>query len=186
MVAQSITPSITSLFNANLVSGQFPTEWKEANITPVPKPDGKRNFSSLRLIFVLPVLNKVLESLVSSQLTEFLEFNKLLRDEQSGFRSNHCTQDVLLQCIDDWKIALDKGKVVGSVMIDFSKAFDPICHSLLLKKLEITGVHDTALTWFSSYLTGRRQRILTHNAYFGGDKLPLVFHKDPSWGLSCS
>ena len=80
MVAPSITPSITSLFNASLVSGQFSTEWKEVNITPVPKPGGKRNFSSLRPISVLPVLTKELESLVSCQLTEFLEFNKLLSD----------------------------------------------------------------------------------------------------------
>ena len=74
------------------------------------------------------------------------------------------TQDVLLKCIDDWKIALDKGKVIGSVMIDLSKAFDSICPSLLLKKLEVTGVRDTALTWFSSYLTERRQQIFTHSA----------------------
>ena len=49
-------------------------------------------------------------------------------------------------------------------MIDLSQAFDSICHSLLLKKLEATGVCDTALTWFCSYLTGRRQRVLTHRA----------------------
>ena len=163
-VASSIAPSITSLFNASLVTGQFPSEWKEANITPVPKPGGKRDFNSLRPISVLPVLAKVLESLVASQLTDFLETNKLLSDAQSGFRSNHSTQDVLLKCVDDWKAAIDKGKVVGTVMIDLSKAFDSICHSLLLRKLEATGVRDTALTWFSSYLTGRRQRVLTHSA----------------------
>ena len=59
---------------------------------------------------------------------------------------------------------LTKDKVIRSVMIDLSKAFDSICHSLLLKKLVVTGVHDTALTWFSSYLTGWRQRTFTHSA----------------------
>ena len=115
------------------------------NITPVPKPGGKRDFNSLRPISVLPVLAKVLESVVAAQLTDCLESNKLLSDAQSGFRSKHCTQDVLLKCTDDWKTALDKGKVVGTVMIDLSKAFDSICHSLLLRKLEAIGVCDTAL-----------------------------------------
>ena len=46
------------------------------------------------------------------------------------------------------------------VLIDLSKA---ICHSLL-RKLEATGVSETALTWFSSYLMGWRQRVLTHSA----------------------
>ena len=49
-------------------------------------------------------------------------------------------------------------------MIDLSKAFDSICHSLLLRKLEAIGVCDAALIWFTSYLTGRRERILTHSA----------------------
>ena len=36
----------------------------------------------------------------------------------------HNTQDVLVSTIDDWKQALDEDKLVGSVMLDFSKAFD--------------------------------------------------------------
>ena len=88
MVALSIAQSITSLFNPSLTTGQFPSEWKEANITPVPKPGGKRDFNSLRPISVLLVLAKVLESVVAAQLTDCLESNKLLSDAQSGFRSN--------------------------------------------------------------------------------------------------
>ena len=130
----------------------------------MPKPGGKRDFNSLRSISVLPVLAKVLESVVAGQLTDYLESNKLLSDAQSGFLSKHCTQDVLLKCTNDWKTALDKGNVVGTVMIDLSKTFGSICRSLLLRKLEAIGVCDTALIWFGSYLTGRRQRILTHSA----------------------
>ena len=88
----------------------------------MPKPGGKRDFNNLRPISVLPALAKVLESVVAGQLIDYLDSNKLLSDAQSGFRSKHCTQDVLLKCTDDWKTALDKGKVVGTVMIDLSEA----------------------------------------------------------------
>ena len=87
MAAPSIAGSITALFNVSLATGQFPSEWKEANIRPVPKPGGKKDLNSLRPISILlPVLAKVFESLVANQLVEFLESNKLLNTAQSGFR----------------------------------------------------------------------------------------------------
>ena len=41
MVAPSVAPSLTSLFNHSTFSGQFPSEWKEANVTPIPKSGDK-------------------------------------------------------------------------------------------------------------------------------------------------
>ena len=89
-----------------------------------------------------------------------LQKNKLLNAAQSGFRPHHCTQDVLLKTVDDWKIFLDAGKIVGTVLIDLSKAFDMIDHTILLDKLESLGVRGTELNWFSDYLHERKQRVV--------------------------
>jgi len=62
---------------------------------------------------------------------------------------------VLLKTIDDWRIALDNGNFVGTVMIDLSKAFDTIDHSILLGKLSAYGVKGTELAWFTDYLRER-------------------------------
>ncbi len=35
----------------------------------------------------------------------------------------------------------DQGEPVDVVYLDFSKAFDPVCHRLLIKKMEALGVH---------------------------------------------
>ena len=113
--------------------------------------------NNYRPVSVLPVLAKVFESIVHQQLYSYLEKNKILREEQTGFRPNRSTQDILLRTVDDWRGALDDGDVVATVMIDLSKAFDTINHGLMLKKLWAYGVRGVEFSWFKDYLTNRKQ-----------------------------
>ena len=43
------------------------------------------------------------------------------------------------------------------VLIDLRKAFDSLCHSTLLSKLQLLGTSEKALLWFNSYLSDRQQ-----------------------------
>lgn len=65
----------------------------------------------------------------------------------------------MLKTVDDWKIALDKDKIVGAVLIDLSKVFDTIDHNLLLKKLDAYGVEWEEWAWFADYMSDRKQRV---------------------------
>lgn len=51
-VVAVILPSITKFFNDCIVSGQTPAEWKEANVTPVPKSSSAKLPSDFRSISV--------------------------------------------------------------------------------------------------------------------------------------
>ena len=62
--------------------------------------------------------------------------------------------------MEGWRFDVDRGKAVAGVFIDFTKAFDSISHSLLLRKLHTIGVVDTALCWFQVFLSNRRQRVV--------------------------
>ena len=50
------------------------------------------------------------------------------------------------------------------VAIDLSKAFDCICHNLLLAKLKAYRLHDTALKLLRSFLHERKQRVMCNNS----------------------
>ena len=160
MVAPAIANSLTALFNASIRLGQMPTEWKETNVTPVPKTGDKHDVTNYRPVSVIPVLAKVFESLIHQQLYDYLEAHELINEVQAGFRPNHSTQDVLLKTVDDWRTSLDKGDIVGTIMIDLSKAFDSIDHIMLLKKINAYGVCGRELAWFTNYLQGRKYRVV--------------------------
>ena len=56
--------------------------------------------------------------------------------------------------------SVDNGKEVRTVFCDISKAFDRVWHRGLLHKLSGTGCSDKIIRWFSSYLSGRKQRVV--------------------------
>ena len=47
---------------------------------------------------------------------------------------------------------------VAVVAVDLSKAFDSVCHDLLLAKLKAYGMADSALDSLAAYIKGRQQR----------------------------
>ena len=81
-----------------------------------------------------------MERLLTFHMVEYPECNLLLSDNQFGFCKGCSTEDHLLltyECISD---LVDSGKFVDLVLLDFSKAFDMVCHSVLLRQLTAIGM----------------------------------------------
>ena len=105
------------------------------------------------------VVVKVFERLVHQQLFSYLLEKNILHSVQSGFRPGHTTRDLLVRLVESWRNALDEDLLVGSVMVDLSKAFDTVDHDILLRKLCRYGVREGELRWFEDYLKERKQRV---------------------------
>jgi hypothetical protein len=58
---------------------------------------------------------------------------------------------------EDMRHAVSKGEVTVLVLLDFSKAFDSVDHSLLLDILKYMNVSPSVVAWFNAYLSFRLQ-----------------------------
>lgn len=159
-VAELLAPYFVELFNRSFATGQFPSTFKEAFITPIVKKPGLdvNDVASYRPISNLTVVSKVLERLAAHQLMDYLKASDLLPSMQSGFRPGHSTETAVLRVLADILQAVDCGDVAALVLLDLSAAFDTVDHSILLQRLNTTfGISATAHSWFRSYLSGRSQ-----------------------------
>ena len=142
--APYIADEVTFICNHSITNSVFPSKWKEAKVTPLHKNGPHEEVNNYRPISILPVLSKVLEKHVHESLSDFLHEYNLLHKTQSGFRTQHSCETALVNMIDSWLNALDNGKMVGVVLVDFKKAFDLVDHQILINKLKVYGIKDDA------------------------------------------
>ena len=57
----------------------------------------------------------------------------------------------------EWQEELDEGGLVGTILVDLSKAYDCLPHDLFVAKLEAYGVGKAASNLTSDYLSHRKQ-----------------------------
>ena len=84
---------------------------------------------------------------------------KILSNFIAAYRKTYSSSHVLIRLIENWKKYLDNKKIVGTVLMDLSKAFDCIPHDLLTAKLHAYGFNEKALIFLYSYLKRRKQSV---------------------------
>jgi len=104
--------------------------------------------------------SKLLERVVSVQLTDYLSSAGLLPVHQSAYRKFHSTETAFLKVVTDLTEAIDAGDHALLGLLDLSATFDTVDHDVLIECLVRTnGLHLTALDWLRSCLLDRQQSV---------------------------
>ena len=155
--AEQVAPSLCLLFNLSLRSGSLPDDWKISNIVPVFKKGKRDHVSNYRPISLLSNISKVLERCVLVKTRDHLL--QYVSDNQHGFIPGRSCTTQLVQVLECIGQQLDNGKQTDIIYLDMSKAFDRVRHDVLLDKLQNINIRGNLHSWFSSYLSGRKQRV---------------------------
>lgn len=151
---------------------------------PVHKKGDRKNIENYRGISSLCAVSKLFELVIVDRL--FFHCKQFISPNQHGFFSGRSTASNLL-CLTTYVAESMRLRSQTDVLyLDLTAAFDKINHEIAVAKLERFFVHGALLSWFKSYLNGRRSQVVigeSKSAYFpipsgipqGSHLGPLIF-----------
>ena len=145
-LVEEISPILTIIFQSSLDTGILPSDWKNANVTPVFKKGEHYDPANYRPVSLTSVCCKVLEHILTSNIMTHLELHGILCHQQHGFRRKRSCETQLLEFADELVNNMAKGKQTDILVMDFANAFDKVNHSLLVHKLHHYGIQGELLT----------------------------------------
>ena len=163
--AEVASEHLCFIFNYMVLHREFPQALKSGMIKPIFKGGDESNPISYRPISLTAPLAKVFEKLLHKQISIYLNRHGLLSNRQFGFRNTISATDALISTIESFRVDTDKGNSVALALLDLSKAFDSINHTILLNKLQSIGFDDTSIELISSYLSNRQQIVNVNGVY---------------------
>ena len=171
-----------------VLNGDIPnwmTTGRTSLILKNPKHPEKE--SNYRPITCLPTIWKLLTSVISDQIYNFLDSNNLIPWQQKGNkRKSRGTKDQLLIDKLIMNMAKRKKRNLRMIWIDYKKAYDSVPHTWILECLRIYGIADNVIafleksmkTWQTLLMLNQEMigHLLIKCGIFQGDSLsPLLF-----------
>ena len=132
---KSLCKPLQIILKSCIIKGEYPFESRKANVVPVHKKGDKQSLKNYRPISLLPIFGKVFERIIYNNIFKYLTTNKLISDNQSGFKPGNSWVNQLLSITQEIFHSLDNGLKVRGVFLDVPKALDKVSHKGLILKL---------------------------------------------------
>ena len=144
-----------------------PQEWREAVIVPIlKKGKDSSKVGSYRPIALTSQLGKTVERLITTRLSWWLEEHQKISPYQAGFRAGRSTTDQCLRLSqhvsDGFQNKPPKRTLL--TLFDYSRAFDTVRRTALLRKLLDKGVPHGFVRWVRAWLENRQARVRVDGA----------------------
>lgn len=116
----------TIIFNNAINNYYFPTRWKTAKVLPIPKKRNLESPQSDRPISLTTSISKVFERIIKKQLDIVVFNEKIVPENEFGFKAGHATTHAIHKFISDISHSLRDNLIVSAVLLDQEKAFDSV------------------------------------------------------------
>ena len=138
------------------------SRWKEALLKPLYKSVRRDSFQNYIPISIISTFCRIMEKFLVNRIRLHYEDNGLWSEAQHVYRQKRSCSMQLLGVIKDFQQFADEGDPGDCIYFDFSKAFDKICHSKLLQKLQ--NLVKRTCRWIESFMIGRSQAVVVGQA----------------------
>ena len=105
---------------------------------------------------------KIFERVLKKNILTHLIKNNLINEKQYGFVPGRSTQSQLLAHYKDIYEAMEEGVRVDTVFLDFSKAFDKVDHSILMRKVIKHKIKGKIGHWILEFLNNRKFNVIVN------------------------
>ena len=149
--ASTIAPALTAIFKKSLDTDEVLEDWRTANVTPIFKKGTRYATYNYRPVSLTCISSKRMEHNVLSCIMDHANKNNTRYSLQYGFRLSRSYESQLLSFTDDVSKNLNNNSQTDILIMDFSKAFDKVGHSLLCYKLKKYGIGGKVNGWIRAF-----------------------------------
>ena len=153
--AELLAEPIADIINSILSTSIYPTIWKKAEVSPLPKTASPSTCKEFRPISLLYHLSKIAEKFINRELSKYVPSDPC----QYAYTKNVGTTDALVKVITDISTTLDRKDVyaVQALYLDFSKAFDLMRPDILAEKMNTMNINPSLINLVVNFLSNRSQ-----------------------------
>ena len=133
---------------------------KNQTLSQFIKKNEKQLINNYRPVSVLRICSKIFERIIFNSTFQYIEENKLLNVNRSGFQPGNSCEYQLLSIVHNIYAGFEQNPPleVCSCFLDISKAFDKVWHEGLIYKMGTMDFAGSILRLLQSFLSNRYQR----------------------------
>ena len=136
--------------------GEVPQQWNDGIIMVLHKKKDRTECGNCRSISLVAHAGKILLKIIARRLSEYCESVGVLPEEQSGFRPNHSTIDMMFVIRRLQELVRKKRIPLYVCFIDLTKAYDCVDRTLLWTVLARFGVPQNMISVIRQFHDGMR------------------------------
>lgn len=153
--------ALLELYNTMWAEGEFPAQWKEGLVIPIPKPGADLSKpEGYRPITLLSCMGKLFERMINRRLITELESTGKLDHRQYAFRAGKGVEAHLAHL--ESLLSYGENNHTEIVSLDISKAYDTTWRPAILRTLATWKITGRMLYILQSFLQNRNFRVIAN------------------------